>query len=268
MRVSAGKYLAVFHAQVKNLFEYKVNVYLKLIRPIIMVLAVGALWMVLFEKTGKEEIGGLTQRTFIIYLLIIRYIAVFSPGGASISEMNEEIRTGNITMRLVRPVHYPLWLFVRNLPVPLFSGMIGLLVVTVLAGVLGGHVPSGGQLVCFVFSVPATIMTQYAFYQGIGILSFWIYDVFPIERFYKMASSILSGEMIPLTIFGGMAQTVLQCLPFASLAFIPGGIYTGLFSGKEAAALVASQYGWAAILWMTVLGMYRKGLQKYEAQGG
>ena len=268
MRVSAGKYLAVFHTQVKNLFEYKVNVYLKLIRPLVMVMAVGALWMVLFEVTDKKEIGGLTQRTFIIYLLIIRYIAVFSPGGASISEMNEEIRTGNITMRLVRPVHYPLWLFVRNLPIPLFSGVIGLLIVMVLAGVLGGHVPSIGQLVCFVFSVPATIMTQYAFYQGIGLLSFWIYDVFPIERFYKMMSSILSGEMIPLTIFGLTAQTVLQFLPFASLAFIPGGIYTGLFSGREAVSLVASQYGWAVLLWLVILRMYGKGLRKFEAQGG
>jgi viologen exporter family transport system permease protein len=234
----------------------------------VMVMAVGTLWLVLFEVTGKESIGGLTRQSFIIYLLIIRYIAVFSPGGASISEMNDEIRTGNITMRLVRPVHYPIWLFVRNLPVPLFSGLIGLLIVTILAGILGGHIPGVGQLICFVFSVPATIMTQYAFYQGIGILSFWIYDVFPIERFYKMLSSILSGEMIPLTIFGGMAKTVLQFLPFASLAFIPGGIYTGLFSGGEAAMLVASQYFWAVLLWLTVLRMYGKGLRKFEAQGG
>ncbi|MBN1845393.1 MAG: ABC-2 family transporter protein [Sedimentisphaerales bacterium] len=268
MKATAGKYLAVFHTQVKNLFEYKMNVYLKLVRPLVMVAAVGSLWLVLFSLTQRDRIGGLSRQGFLLYLLIIRYIAVFSPGSASISEMNEEIRTGNITMRLVRPIHYPLWLLVRNLPIPLFSGLIGLLAVMILAGLLGGMVPGGALGLLFALSVPATILAQYALYQGIGILSFWVYDVFPLERFYKTVSGILSGEMIPLTVFGGGIQAVLQYLPFASLAFIPGGIYTGLFSGRQAASLVACQYGWAALLWMLVLWMYRKGLQKYEAQGG
>ena len=268
MRVLAGKYGAVFLSRLKNLAEYRVNFWLKMVRPLVMAAAVGSLWLVLFRISGREVIGGFTRTSFVIYLLTIRFIAVFSPGGACISDMNEEIRTGNLAMRLVRPTHYLVFLFFRNLPVPLVSGVVGLGLVTVFARVIGASVPAGWSAILFVVSVLATIMTQYAIFQGLGILSFWIYDVFPLERFYRTINGLLSGEMIPLTVFGPSVQGVLQFLPFASLAFIPGGIYTGIFSMRMAIMLVASQYFWAVVLWLLVLRSYKGGLRKFEAQGG
>lgn len=269
MRVLAGKYGAVFLSRLKNLAEYRVNFWLKLVRPLVMTAAVGSLWLVLFRVCGREEIGGFTRESLIIYILIIRFIAVFSPGGACIAEMNEEIRTGNLTMRLVRPTHYLIWLFFRNLPVPLVSGVVGLGLVTVFARLIDASVPTGLSAVLFVASVLAAIVTQYAIFQGLGILSFWIYDVFPLERFYRTLAQILSGEMIPLTVFGPAIQGVLQFLPFASLAFIPGGIYTGdIFDMPTAIKLIAGQYFWAVLLWLLVLWGYKAGLRKFEAQGG
>jgi len=258
----------VFVTQVKNLFEYKVNILLKLVRPFIMTAALGSLWWVLFRVTGRESIGGFTKVSFITYLLTIRFIAVFSPGSASIFHINDEIRTGNFTMRLVRPINYLSWLFCRNLPVPLFSGIIGLFIVAVLSLLMRAKVPTGWNLVLFICSVAGTVIVQYACYQGIGILSFWIYEIFPVERFFKTLSGLLSGELIPLTLFGLSARTILQFLPFATLAFIPGGIYIGLFSTGEAATLVASQYAWAVILWAIVIRLYKGGVRKFEAQGG
>ena len=129
-------------------------------------------------------------------------------------------------------------------------------------------VPTGFTAVLFILSVLAAIITQYALYQGIGILSFWIYEVFPIERFMKSITGVLSGELLPLTIFGAAAQNILQFLPFASLAFNPSGIYCGLFTDKTAVKLIAVQYLWAAALWILVLTLYKKGLRRFEAQGG
>ena len=268
MRALAGKYAAVFLSRLKNLAEYRVNFWLKIVRPLLMVAAVGSLWLVLFRVSGRDVIGGFTRTSFIIYLLTIRFIAVFSPGGACISEMNEEIRTGNLALRLVRPIHYLVFLFFRNLPVPLVSGLAGLTLVTLFALLLGASVPTGWSALLFVLSVVATITTQYAVFQGIGILSFWIYDIFPLERFYRTINGLLSGEMIPLTVFGPSVQAVLQFLPFASLAFIPGGIYTGVFPTALAVKLVATQYFWALMLWLLVMYSYRAGLRKFEAQGG
>ena len=263
-----SKYLVVFQTRIKNLLEYRVNILLKLVRPLIMTAAFGALWIVLFQLNEGRELGGFTQSSFIIYLLIIRFIAVFSPGASSIGEMNEEISSGNFTMRLVRPVHYLWWLFFRNLPIPLFSGIVGLTAVTLLAWIFDAALPRGPYALLFVLSVVATIGIQYAFYQGIGILSFWIYEISSIERFWKMTSQMLSGEMIPLSLFPVALQSVLYYSPFAALAFVPGGIYIGLFDLEQAVRMVVVQYVWAVSLWTLVLWIYRRGLQKFEAQGG
>ncbi len=268
MKVTAAKYLTVFLTQMKNLTEYRINVALKLIRPLLMTAVIGSLWLVLFRLSGRQEIGGFNRQSFIIYILVVRFIAVFSPGGACITEMNEEICTGNLTMRMVRPMHYLSWLLARSLPVPLVSGIIGLVLVTVFAIIIRAVVPTGVTALLFILSVIAAIITQYALYQGIGILSFWIYEVFPIERFMKLITGVLSGELLPLTIFGGTAQIVLQFLPFASLAFNPSGIYSGLFTDQTALKLVAVQYLWAIALWALVLTLYQKGLRRFEAQGG
>jgi len=268
MRAMAAKYFMVFLTRIKNLFEYRTNILLKLIRPVIMTLAIGSLWLVLFKINDNRPIGGFTKESFIVYLITIRFIAVFSPGGASIAEMNEEICTGNIIMRLVRPIHYLVWLFFRNLPVPLVSGVIGLTLVTILTRLFSTVAPSGWFVPLFICSVILTIFIQYAFYQGIGILSFWIYEIHSVERFYKMAAGLLSGEMIPLTLFPLAIQNGLYFLPFASLAFIPGGIYVGIFTLHKAMVLVASQAVWAVLLWSIVIWTYGRGLRKFEAQGG
>ena len=48
MKVLAVKYWVVFLTKIKNLLEYRTNILLKLIRPLIMTAAVGSLWLVLF----------------------------------------------------------------------------------------------------------------------------------------------------------------------------------------------------------------------------
>ena len=263
-----NKYFVLFITQLKNLLEYRMNISLKLVRPILMTAIVGSLWMVLFRLSGKDTIGGFTRDNFIIYILIVRFIAVFSPGARAIGDMNEEIRTGNLVMRLVRPVHYLKWIVARSLAVPLVSGAIGIACVSIFASYTGAQLPHGPMLVLFLLSVGATILTQYAYYMGIGTLSFWVYEVMPIERFARALTNILSGDMLPLTIFGDTARSILQLLPFASLAFNPAGIYTGQFTLKMAALVVAVQYFWAILLWLGVARLYKAGLKKFEAQGG
>ncbi|MBI9017516.1 MAG: ABC-2 family transporter protein [Phycisphaerae bacterium] len=266
--LTANKYLVIFLTQFKNLLEYRVNIALKLIRPIIMTAAVASLWMVLFQVSGKDTIAGFDRSGFIFYLLVVRYIAIFSPGGRLIADMNEEICNGNLTMRLVRPMHYLAWLFFRALPIPLFCGIMGVAMITAGAMMFDAVMPSGVRMVIFIFSVIATVITQYAFYIGIGILSFWVYEVMPFDRFFRTVNNLLSGQLLPLTIFDDGVRNVLIFLPFASLAYNPAAIYTGKIETTLAIYVVLGQFFWAIVLWLMVIFAYNKGLKKFEAQGG
>lgn len=267
MKAMAGKYLTVFFTQVKNILEYKTNLMLKLLRPILMAFIVVSVWFVLFTIKGEEVIAGFTLESFIVYILIVRYLFSFSPGAGSLVEMNKEIRKGDISMRLVKPLHYIPWIFARNAPIPIVSGSIGIMLVSIGAILFGAPTPTGWYIPLFICAVLITTLLHYAIYLGMGIASFWIYEIFPIERIYKIFNSILSGELIPLTLFGGL-QGVLELLPFAGIAFIPAGIYIGLFSIKHALFLLGVQFCWVVILWSITLFMYHKGLKKFEAQGG
>jgi ABC-2 type transport system permease protein len=268
MKAAVAKYWIIFITQWKNLFAYRMNILLKLVRPLVMTATIATLWYVLLTVSDKETLGGFTLVSFIVYLLVIRFIAVFSPGAGSVRDMNEEIQTGDIMMRLVRPVHYLAWLFSRNFPVPLASGIIGLFVVTFGVWLFGAAVPTGFRALLFIASVMVTIVMQYAIYQGMGVLSFWIYDIWPVERFQKTVTTLLSGEIIPLTLFPSGVQAFLEFLPFAGLAYIPAAIYIGMMPLGKGCILVLVQLGWAILLWMVVLWLYKKGVQKFEAQGG
>jgi len=262
-----GKYGAIALVQIQNWFEYRTNIVLKFIRPLFITLFVSAIWLTIFALSGRSEIGGFTSVTFIVYLLVIRFIATATPGHAAIESMNLEVRNGDIALRLIKPFHYLLWLFFRNSPIPAITGVVGMVAVVGATFVFGVALPTGWLIPLFIFSFIGGVLLWYAIYQGLGVLSFWMYEVYPAERFYRNLHSIVSGEILPLTLFGAFAP-FLMYLPFSGMAFTPGALFVGLFSVREALKLVVVQWIWVIVLWLGVIFLYHRGVKKFEAQGG
>ena len=59
---------------------------------------------------------------------------------------------------------------------------------------------------------------------------------------------LLSGLLVPMTMFPPAAQTVLSYLPFQHIAYTPLLIYLGKLEGMEIAEAIAIQALWTCVI--------------------
>jgi len=76
---------------------------------------------------------------------------------------------------------------------------------------------------------------------------------------------VLSGAVIPLALLPWGLGDVIAWLPFASLAWAPLAIYTGI---GEAPRLIALQIAWAFVLWPLAGWLWRANREKVVGFGG
>ena len=78
-------------------------------------------------------------------------------------------------------------------------------------------------------------------------------------------SVVLSGAVIPLALLPWELGRVLEWLPFASVAWAPLAIYTGM---GDPPRLLALQLFWAAVLWPLAGWLWRANREKVVGYGG
>jgi ABC-type uncharacterized transport system permease subunit len=76
---------------------------------------------------------------------------------------------------------------------------------------------------------------------------------------------IAGGSLIPLALLPWGLGDVFGWLPFASLAWAPLAIYTGM---GEPLPLVATQLGWSLVLWPLASWLFRAHREKVVGYGG
>lgn len=86
-----------------------------------------------------------------------------------------------------------------------------------------------------------------------------------IENVRRSLVRLLSGAVLPLAILPFGLGDLLAWLPFASTAWAPLAIYTGM---DEARRLLWLQLAWAAVLWPLALALWHWNREKVVAYGG
>jgi ABC-type uncharacterized transport system permease subunit len=99
-----------------------------------------------------------------------------------------------------------------------------------------------------------------------GALSLiWEQPIWMIENVRRALSGILSGAFIPLAILPFGLGELFEWLPFASTAWAPLAIYTGI---GDPLPLLALQLGWAIVLWPCTLALWSWKREKVVIHGG
>ncbi len=99
-------------------------------------------------------------------------------------------------------------------------------------------------------------------------LTFYTMSPSGLRMFATSAVSIFSGELIPLSFLPEGLRQAAELLPFAGIQDFPLRIWNGLFPVEEAAAPLALQLFWAAVLTAAGALLFRRALRRVVVQGG
>jgi ABC-2 type transport system permease protein len=231
-------------------------------QPLIMM----GLWT---YATKNEPFQGLTSEDFTGYFLtglIVRQLT----GNWVAWQLMEDIRLGQLSMRLLRPIH-PIFAYATShvAAIPLRT-IIALPLCVILLATSGAqsltHDPV--RLAAFVVSIGMAWLITFCVLFAIGSLAFFFTQTMALTTLYFGLFQIFSGYMLPLRLMPRPIQVIADWLPLRAALAVPIDMLWQPRTHAEIAALLGEQVMWTAITMATALGVWKLGVRRFEAVGG
>ena len=229
--------------------------------PLVML----ALWTAVAREGPFQNFG---HDDFVAYYLAT-YVVRTITGSWVVWEINHEIRTGSLAMRLLRPIHPFIHYSAEHLAaVPLRTLMAMPVAVILFVTTRGGHVVSDPvQIAILPLVLVATWLITFMSMIVIGSLALFTEQSIAIFEVWLGAFALMSGYLIPLPLMPGALQTASAWLPFRYMLGYPVELGVGMLSRGQALAELAIQWGWVVALFVVLQLVWRAGLRRFEAYG-
>jgi ABC-2 type transport system permease protein len=230
---------------------------------VVILFVFSRLWDAVLEG---EPIPGIERHQLVWYLAITEWIMLSMP--PLHTEVEDEVRRGDLVYRLARPVSYPLAklaeafgeLLVRMAAL----GIVGFAAALVLAGTL--PVAPARLLWLLPLGLGAGVLSL-VIHFAIGLGSFWLHDCRPIHWVWQKAAFVLGGLLLPLELYPPWLRAVAELSPLSALLYGPGSVALGL-DVTGIALVLAQQLLWTCVALVGLAWLFRRGVARLELGGG
>ena len=225
-----------------------------------------ALWSAVAEAA---PVGRFTQTRFAAYFLATLVVRQLT-GSWIVYEMNQEIRGGTLSRRLLKPVHPLVTYSAENLSaLPLRAVLALPVTLAALLVVEPGALPhSALQVGALLVSLLGAWLINFFSMAIIGTLAFFLESSTAIFEIWLLAFMLLSGYLVPLELFPPWLRGASARLPFRYTLAFPVEVLTGMLDGRAILHDLAVQWAYVAGLFAAALLGWRAGLRRFAAYGG
>jgi ABC-2 type transport system permease protein len=259
------KYWTVFWVNWQNALQYRGPTLISILGSVLRIAVLLYLWSTIYQEDGK--LGTYSLSDLITYYLLQMVIDSLVLSYVS-WEIVDEIREGNFSNFLVRPVNYLHYWFMINFSWKLFGGMMILLVGSVFSFTLFKHFSLPTRPETFLFFGLSLIvggLLAFEFDFAIGLLAFWLVQANSFKYMLQYIMFFFAGTLLPLDLFPAAFHKVATLLPFRYLVFFP----IQIFLEKEPHPVegLLGALVWVVALYFLLQFALRRGIARYEAVG-
>ena len=224
---------------------------------------------VMSAMAREAPVGRFDQNGFLAYYLATLIVRQMT--GAWVAwEMVQEIKDGTLGLRLLRPIH-PLAGYsaesLAALPMRAAIGLpiaVGLLLSAAARDVT--HDPV--RILIFFVAIGGAWLLNFAVSSIVGTLGLFIESSLQVWELWLGGFMLLSGYLIPLSLFPPWLEKAARVLPFAYLQAFPVETLTGMRDRHHALTGLGMQLAWAAAAWLVLAILWKRGLKRFAAYGG
>ena len=213
-------------AYLKN-FAYRISVIFSCLGSIIAVLAQIALWSYLYREDDA-------QATYMIaYVIIARLLSCMHNSDVAYN-IEAKVRSGDLALDFIRPVKSSVVFWGEVCGNTAAALVLGGLPILLIFGFtfFQGNITLSGLLMFF----PAVLMgfvLYSALYMIIGYIAFIAIMNWPYIRIANDTLRLLSGAVVPITLFPPFVQKLTWFLPFRLLYSFPINLLIGGMTQQE-----------------------------------
>ncbi|MDI2590154.1 ABC-2 family transporter protein [Pseudomonas sp. N3-W] len=234
-----------------------------------LISGVAPLFMMLiwWELSRDQVIGGYAAIDFVAYFLGVYLVRQLTAVWV-IFVLNDEIRQGTLSGRLLRPVA-PFWFHVAEhvgqmvvrAPIVLAVFCVGasLFAIDLMAIVR--------QLPLFLVSLVLAWIIIFHIYYCVGLLAFWMANSLALDALVWSMYTVLGGMLIPVDLFPETTRHLVAMLPFSAALDFPVKVLIGKAAGLELMHGFAVQVFWVLVLVAVRRVLWRQGLKRFSGAG-
>ena len=261
---SVQKYLKVAEISLTNRVVYLADHFASSIFLILILFIFSQLWKTVLGTNA--EIAWLDSTVMLWYMVFTEVIAVSTP--ASHSLVSEEVKSGDIAYRLVRPYSYTLYYFAVHCGEFLVRFITNLTIGAAFAYLIMGPlavewVHLGWVLLGFALSTAINFLASFS----LALVAFWLEDNRPFFWVLNKLIFILGGLFVPVEAYPEGLRRVSYLLPLRYSFSAPARLVVN-FNYAFLWQMLAGQLVWVIILAVLVGAMFRKGVRQVHVHGG
>lgn len=225
-----------------------------------------ALWTAVAETGPVGRLGTSEITAYFLAALVVRQLT----GSWLVWEMNQDIKSGALAQRLLKPIHPLVGYSAENLAaVPLRALLAAPIAAIAIAATGGAHLPDSAlALALWLPSLLGAWLINFFTMALAGSLAFRIESSTFVFDLWLMAFMILSGYVVPIELFPGVVQEVARVLPFRYALGFPTELVTGLIDEGRVLRELGVQWAWVAACAAAGLAAWRSGVRRFAAYGG
>jgi len=225
-----------------------------------------ALWSAI---AAAQPIGRYGPREFVGYFLatlVVRQVT----GSWVVWQLNQEIRTGVLSRRLLKPIHPLIAYSAENLGAlplrALLAAPIGF--IAVLAGGVAPAPRDPSTMALWLASLVGAWLIHFLTMTLIGTLAFHIESSTSAFEIWQMAFMLLSGYLLPLELFPPWVRSLTDVLPFRYMVAFPVETILGFLDRSTVLVELGIQWLFVVVMGACSLLAWRAGMRRFSAYGG
>jgi ABC-2 type transport system permease protein len=244
---------------------YRIEVLTEIGSLVLRVYILRSLWTALYAQNAAPV--NLPLHSMITYATVAMLMSlILEVDGTRL--IREKIREGTIATDLMKPISVPFYFFSDGVGQTLLHAV--LVIPSLLCALLLVHIDVPPAATFGVFLVAFLIGYGVNFFLNflMNSIAFWTLETFAAQLIVRWASDLLSGQIIPLTLFPGILGRIVFALPFAAIYSTPLLIYVGVIPPSQWVASIAAQLAWLILFAALSTFVWRAAANRVVIQGG
>ncbi len=260
------KYWFRFLSAIQTEFQYRANLIWWMIVGAISPIVMTLVWFTVLES--RPEVAGYDKGDFVLYYLLTT-LAWYIVGGEFARPLGTAIRSGDLNKSLLQPYSVVLGKAVWEQAWKLLSLAFSLPVAAIILYLTRDYIEFSltlSQMPFILLSLIGGALIFGLMQAIIGILAFWVTEIWPFAEMNYMLLQLMGGMLAPISILPPIAQQISLYLPFRYIFFEPVAIILGKV--VDPSSVILRQFIFVILLYGIYKLTWRAGLKRYEGIGG
>ncbi|MBI3680050.1 MAG: ABC-2 family transporter protein [Acidobacteria bacterium] len=232
-----------------DMLAYRLRYYTGVINYFLSVTVYYFLWKAVFA--ANPEFGGFRFDEMITYVTVGWIIRSLYFNNID-WDMATDIMEGKVSMVMMKPVNLPLTYIGKALGEAAFrTVLLSAPTSIVLALIFPVNPPrDAAHFSAFLLALAGSVLLVSSINFIIGSCAIELQSIQGLLRFKFWMQELLSGLLVPLTLFPAPLREISRWLPFEHIGYTPMMIYLGKIPGREIGRTLALELFWiVALLW-------------------